>query len=655
MLNVFQTHLGLIQTSPTLDLVNDYFRFVIGFFEVIGASAPHIYHSALPLSPTMSMVHRLYKSYAHPLAKIVRGLPISWEPTVVTTTCDTRVTGAAWSPCGRFIAVACVGSKVTVVLDAATLEQLKILESPQDSSQWLSFSPDSRSLTMFTSKGELASWDLQTGGPISTTCSEASAPTVEPFSSAYSMDGKMIAVAYQDTIGTAISTYNLISGECICSHRAPEGKIVAPVWIHGEYLQFVTVKPGSITIWEVGFTMIHTLAEVKTFSAPDNIGSSGEHLFLPNISRLAFTLPRAVLVWDIQGSRCILNFMEARSPRRMSFSPDGCFFACGNLTQDIYLWKESPTGYILHQKITSGANNIVRPLLSPTGGSLIVFTGLSIELLHTKDSIIPSSIPTQPVAKFLLEFSTDETLSVVARLEGSVVTVIDLKSGNPWLIINTGMRILCLRVTESTVVVVGEGKVVTWNLPTEDYTSDPRATTNGCIQTTTFNYPQLHYSTLTPHTSISPTLDWIAVISPTMDLSICSVSTGECVIADVVTTYQGYMPWFTPDGYELWCMQCLPTGALTATGWTITEDNESDLIKLEPLESTTDPSGGFPWQSPSGYGVTHTGWVVNPDDKPLLWLPHYWRAYGMYRTWGKQFLGLLHGELPEAVILELGD
>jgi hypothetical protein len=68
-----------IQESPTLNLVNDYIRFVITFFEVISTSAPHIYHSALLLSPRTSMVHKLHKAYVRPLARVVRGLPISWE------------------------------------------------------------------------------------------------------------------------------------------------------------------------------------------------------------------------------------------------------------------------------------------------------------------------------------------------------------------------------------------------------------------------------------------------------------------------------------------------------------------------------------------------------------------------------------------------
>ena len=61
------------------------------------------------------------------------------------------------------------------------------------------------------------------------------------------------------------------------------------------------------------------------------------------------------------------------------------------------------------------------------------------------------------------------------------------------------------------------------------------------------------------------------------------------------------------------------------------------------------------WESPRSYNITDNGWVLSPRGKRLLWLPHHWRLGETYRTWGGRFLGSLHSELPEAVILELGD
>ena len=116
------------------------------------------------------------------------------------------------------------------------------------------------------------------------------------------MDGKIVAFAYRDLRNDIISTYNLISRTHIYSHHVSEEETVLQIWTHGEFLQFATEKPGSITIWEVGFTSEHTLAEIESLPTPDDTGS-GECLFLPTLSRLAFILQDSkVSIRDSQDS-----------------------------------------------------------------------------------------------------------------------------------------------------------------------------------------------------------------------------------------------------------------------------------------------------------------------------------------------------------------
>ena len=113
----------LIQKSSTLNLVNDCFRFTTGFFEVICTSAPHIYHSALPLSPQTSIVRELYKSHARPFTKIIHGPPASY-PSIIAEGILASVRTVVWSPRSKFIAVTRHLGRGTAIeiLDAATLE-----------------------------------------------------------------------------------------------------------------------------------------------------------------------------------------------------------------------------------------------------------------------------------------------------------------------------------------------------------------------------------------------------------------------------------------------------------------------------------------------------------------------------------------------------
>jgi len=550
---------------------------------------------------------------------------------------------AVWSSCSRFIAVEMPGS--TKVLDAVTLEQPHTFMHPWSFDGWLCFSPDGRSLTRINGRDNgSTTWDLQTGGQISATPLTPDTPS-SYFSSAHSMDGKIVALAYRDSRNnTIISTYNLISGTRIYSHRASflEGDIVAPIWTHGDFLRFATVKSGSITIWELGFTSERKLAEIESLPAPDNTGSRN-HLFLPTLSRLAFILQNVVLVWDARDSKFLLNFVGSGWLRGLSFSSDGRFFACGVAGQGIHLWKESPTGYILHQNLVSGpAADWITPFLSPDGESIIMSKDHETQLWRTTDPINPPSIvPTQPAKQtsFVLAFSPDKSFIATGRLGENIATVLDLKSGDPRLIVDTGMKIYGLGVTANTVIAVGEGKIVTWNLPGGDRVLNSRANIRDGVRTTVFSSPPYLKSA-----SISPDFNHL-VINATGRMEIYDMSTGKHLVG--TTTEFVSDVWFTRDGREVWYSG--PSNG----GKKIIRGGGSDIIGLEPVGDGDGPSGGYLWESPYGHKVTDSGWILDSRKKRVMWLPHHWRALESYRIWDGRFLVLFDRGLPEPVIIEL--
>jgi len=575
--------------------------------------------------------------------RVVRGLPISWGQNFATAKHSDFVQTVAWSSCNRFIAVGLLES--TEVLDAVTLERLHAFVHPESEARWLNFSPDGRSLTWFDDeRSKSTTWDLQTGGRISAT--PLIPDTLPPyFSSAYSMDGKIAAFAYRDwRDGPTISTYNLISGTHIYSHRASEGWIIAPIWTHGEFLRFSTVKPGSITIWEVGFTSDHTLAGIKSLPAPDDAGSE-EHLFLPTPSRLAFILDETVLIWGARDSKFLLNFVCGDGPQGLSFSSDGHFFACGVTRQGVHLWKESPTGYVLHQKLVSGlADGWITPfLLSPDGESIITFKDSETQLWRTTDPINPpSNVSTQHAEQtnFVLAFSPDKSFIATGRFGENIATIIDLKSGDPRLIINTGMEILNLGVTGSTAIVVGEGKIVTWNLPAGDCVLDVRANIHNSVRAIVFDHlpppPEwLHSASISPDFNHLVITGWMGE-----SLHIYDVSTGKHLVG--TTTHHGSHSWFTRDGREVWNTH--------GGGQKIIRGGGSDVIRLEPLNWSARPSGGFHSESTHGHEITDDGWILDSRNKRVMWLPHHWRVSCI---WDGRFLALFDSELPEPVIIEM--
>ena len=630
------------QESPTLELTNDCFRFVTGFYEVISLSAPHIYHSALLLSPKKSIVQTLYGLQANPLARFVQGTPTSWDPNIANARFPSLIHTVAWSPCSRFIAV---GWYLGVaVLDAVTLEQLHTMHLPVQHNTWekLLYSPDSHLLTGYSHmQNYIVSWDLQTGGLISNIsmrgCGYHSSMT-------YSGCGTMLGILF---VMGHIAIYNVLSGIKISSHSV-QSPIVSTIWTYGECLQFATVNPGYIIIWEVNFTSNHAPIQIGSLPTPDNF-SSDYLVLLPTLSQFAFIFEGRILVWDAQYQKILLDSVEVMDPRSMSFSPDGHFFVCRADSPEFYLWKKSPDVYLPCKTFAPSIGRF-ELVISPSGKSIISFGSSILQLWPTTDS--PTSLLSLPTTSphhtknFLLEFSPDESLMAVAQWLDNTVSVFNLKSGNTQLVINADTQICGIRITESRVVIVGDGKIVTWELPTGDCVPNAQKNINNSLQTTTFNPPA---PTQHLYASISPDLKYAALAKntqyPEEDLYIYNMYTGEKLAA---VESSGLLPGFTSDGKGVWCA----TWDGEATQWGIFKDDGSNITKLELMDSEI-PLRGFPWHSSYGYQVTSDGWVLNSNRKYLLWLPHQWRSKVAEKRWSGKILALLHSGLPEAVILEL--
>ena len=591
----------------------------------------------------------LYQQYAHPLARIVQGLPVSWDPVVATASAKGLYIPYVWSPCNRFIAVPKKGG--VQILDAVTLEQLNTLScpnSPED--EWLSFSPNGCFLTHIC-KGQVASWDLQTGGLVCTILSELQLSTVMLASSTYSMDGKMFAILYESDTDSVIATYDLFSGTYINSYCVVDGRIITPIWTCGEHFRFTVVKSGSVTIWEGGFTLTDPPTEVEALPVPDEIAGGEAYLFLPTLSQLAFTLSDTIVIWDTKSSKFLLNSgpitLQYLKPPHLSgavFSSDGNFFIYLNINQEVYVWKRSITCYVLHQKLTISGNRVyLVPFISPSGRSFIVVIEEIIHLCQTEDQI-PLSTHAPIYNPFTLKFSPQNEWAAFAQYGGKEVTVLYLQSSHPQLVIDTDTPVTHLGLTGSTIVVADQNKVATYNLPGGNSTSNTRMNIEDSVQA-------IKIKNTSRVLSISPNLNYIACETEELNdnkLEIYELSTGKCIV-DATSPDYLYIAWFTVDGHTIWAEDHNDQ----LSGWKIIQDSESGVINLEPLEPHVSPPERSPWESSTcGYQIVDDVWVLSPTQKRLLWLPPHWRTDKRNRVWNGNFLGLRHPKPREVVILE---
>ena len=580
------------------------------------------------------------------------------------------------------------------VLDSVTLQQLQTFRpslSAHIPGGVLGFSPDSRILVYYgIPDGDhepcVSSWDLQTGGLVSTVRLQGPGPGYDRSNTlpsiVHSASGGIVGVfhwnlGHTDTID--IFVCDVASGTHIRSHSFDNGILLSyDIWTYGESFRFATADTATITIWEVGFTLDATCIEAETLPAPRFAYrappeyqvvrpppySLHTHTFGDTIL-LAWGDSEEILVWDVRNLKCLLYCEDARPYGSGSFSSDGRVFACTTRHSTTRIWKESPNGYVPHRILQPGAL-LNYPLLSPNGESIITFRDLIIKLWRTREiSNPPSGTLTQDPRNnkgFLLDFSHDGTLVAVAEEMSDTVTVLTLKSDDPQLTIDVGEDVHGLRVIGNTVVVVGAKKsiiwkVISWNLPAGDCVPDARVDRRDSVQTVDLSG---RFSD-SPMASAAISSDCrYAALMYTRDgyqtLDICSVSTGECL--QTVKTRRGADTntlWLTPDGSDVWCV----ANNGKAEVWRVGEAEVrrfSERGEPEGLELAADiehPPEGYPWRSSRGYRATNDWWILGPDGKRLLMLPPPWQSYPVRRVWKGKFLALLHGGLSKPVILEM--
>jgi WD40 repeat protein len=666
----------LIQESPTRELVSDCSRFVTQHFEVISASSPHIYHSALVLTPRESKVYQLYQSHGQPFVRVVKGAPEFWNSHVAVAKNPSEIKLAIWSPCNRFIAISPGRSKPVDILDPATLQPLQSLEFSQEmplQSAAMAFSPDSRTLTSLIfgkhpDEGgwSVVSWDLQTGGAIGVIEWRGKCDTFRRvYSIAYSMNGKLVAILSGRCNSVTISIYDVVSGVYMHDvyhptprNRRDRDKGAKPtIWTDGESLRFTVSNPSKIAVWKVGFTPGATPVEVETISIPNSIleilserppQERGE--FHPPSYRILFLpYPSPLVVWDARTSIILLQEPIYYPGGLRTFSSNGRCFACTQ-GSEVHIWEESSNGYSVFKKFIPN-KEYSTPLLSPNGESIIAFGGPTIQLWHTQ-SITPHSSRPTPKPGHLLEFHPDQPLAVTAPKNTSTVTVVDLNTGVSQLTIDTSVQVRGLGLIGNTIVVIGDSKVITWNLPGWKFPPGIRINYEDSARTIDLNKIRV----ATASTSFDfQYIGFTEVIQGGGSIEVHCTFTGQTLRHQAKATAL----WFAPGGHDLWCA----TGEAEATVLTVTQDT---LDHTKTVPKSEYGKWGCPWGSSRGYQITSEGWVLRQDGKRLLMLPPLWRSSFQVEeeawrlllqvvgvAWNGKFLALLHELLPEPVILEL--
>jgi WD40 repeat protein len=243
---------------------------VTGFIEVIDVSATHIYHSALELSPLSSIVRKLYYFQCpHPSPKVVLGVPDAWDPS--TTSASTKhsyVLSSAWSPCGKFVAIA--SEDAVEIRDALALNLLSTLESPEVATKFrhgLAYSPDGHSLAGCSSSAIIV-WDIQTGGVAKKIECKV---TGDLSGFMWSLDGKTIALLLEVSKVLGVHTCEVASGT-VQSPGTVQSVRSTHLWAHKESFQVMAITGSLFKGWMIEiFDVGSTLTKIKSFKSRPHV------------------------------------------------------------------------------------------------------------------------------------------------------------------------------------------------------------------------------------------------------------------------------------------------------------------------------------------------------------------------------------------------
>ena len=339
--------LTIIQIGISCKWTNDSQRFLLEHFDTINHSPSHIYHSALPFTPSSTWLQECYHSEIPQEVKVVKGLPAKWGTCSHTVLLGTVVFKIShWN---NTIAVAS-GHRDIIILDAITGSQSAILSEHTDQVWSVTFSSDGRSLVSGSADKTVKFWDMQTGGAIRTFSGHTEAVS----SVSISVDSATVASGSWDK---TIRLWDTQTGECC--HVIKQPKEVDLVKFSPTNPQhFLSLSNGKIMQWNISSHQAGPLFDgfVADLS-PDGtqlLSHDGIVATIQNPNSGAVTT-KFPLKGNQVGPPC--------------FSPDGKMIAIG-VDSTIYVWNiMNSKPYLLGTFI--GHSHFIASIAFPSSSSLI--------------------------------------------------------------------------------------------------------------------------------------------------------------------------------------------------------------------------------------------------------------------------------------------
>ena len=363
------------QEGVVSEWANDGKRFLLEHFDTIENSPSHIYHSALPLSPSSSWLYKHYIAGALPVVKVVKGLSAGWGACSRTTILNS----VTWSlSChGNSVAVGSESGDITII-NVITGSQSAVLSGHTDQVGYADFSSDGTLLVSGSQDKTAKLWDIQTGGVVKTFFGH----TDEIVSVSISADSTTIASGSECGV---ICLWNVQTGGCY--HTIQQQGSASHIMFSPTDPQYlISISGKKVWQWDVNGYQTRSLFD-------------GSHVaFSPNGAQFISCFEKTITVHNSGSGAIVTEFQVVDDAHRCCISPDNGLVAVA-VGRTVYCWDITTSEPKLVETFT-GHTDVITSLIFSSSTTLISASrGESVKFWQTgAQSTDPAIINLKPIS-----------------------------------------------------------------------------------------------------------------------------------------------------------------------------------------------------------------------------------------------------------------